>query len=178
MSLIYNLLHGSQDDYFCNIINGFNERVDRYLKSTNATALPQENLKTGDIILYRQSAAWMHISLFVKQANGKSFVISKFGENHNVFIHPIDHVPDWYGEPVCFRMTTEPNVDAISKLEILKRELESCLPKLSNSAFDVSAVFWPEPIIPSFSSRPLTPLIVLMNMADDTLWKVRNGFSL
>jgi len=131
MSFAFDLLHTMQDPYFCNIKYRFHDRAELYLKQNKASKISEENLEVGYLILYKNQMEYMHIAISIGKINGKSYAISKFGEAHNVFIHPIDFVPENYGTLVCFKSTLKLNSEVIAKFEAVKIELNTYLSSVS-----------------------------------------------
>lgn len=125
MSLVFDLLHSKQDAYLSDINKDFNNRAEFYLKQNEAFKITVENLKTGDLILYRNTLKYMHIAVFAGKINGHLYAISKFGAAHNVFIHPLDSVPEHYGNPVCFTHKIKFEPKTFAKFQEIKAELDT-----------------------------------------------------
>ncbi len=127
MSFIFDFLNMKQDLYFCDLNSPFHYRAESFLEENEAREIKEENLKVGNLILYKNQTGYIHIALSIGLMNGQSYAISKFGEAHNVFMHPIDCVPENYGTPIYFDSKLTLNSDLTTKFEIMKNEVQKNL---------------------------------------------------
>lgn len=56
----------------------------------------------GDVVVYYNEGEAKHIGIYLMSFSGNHYVLSKFGQ-HNIMIHPIEHVPQSYGQAVCYQ---------------------------------------------------------------------------
>jgi hypothetical protein len=121
MSFVCDFLNDSQDDYLCDMHTSINQRIKVYLRDSKQ--ISPDNLKLGDTIVYRNNSGWAHIALCAEKINGETYAISKFGERHDVLVHPVRYVPETYGEPICYNTRDNLNSRAIIKFGTLSKEM-------------------------------------------------------
>ncbi len=132
MSFVSDLLHGKQDTKYCNPEEHFSTRMSSYISDSKAKPITQEELTTGDLIVYRgiypnQKYDYIHAAISIEKTKGEMYAISKFGLDHKVFMHRIQDGFDNQREYSFFRSTIQLSPSAPAKFETIKAELHAAL---------------------------------------------------
>jgi hypothetical protein len=132
MSFASDLLHGKQIKRYCNADEPFPERMSSYIKDSKAKQISKQELKTGDLVVYRavylnQELDYIHVAVFIENIKGELYAISKFGLTHKVFIHRTQDVVDSYREASFYRSKFKLDSNTPDKFLAIKEELHSSL---------------------------------------------------
>jgi hypothetical protein len=114
MSFVYHFMKESTDTFFCDSFASIDARINEFVK--DATKQTLENLNPGDIVVYKESNQFSHIAVYIGKINGYHYVISKFGLDHGVFIHPVNQVYNCYGEAEFYNNSTSLSQNAVEKI--------------------------------------------------------------
>lgn len=130
MSFVYLFLNDKSDDFYCNFNISVNDRIIKYLSLNGAKKTPEDKLKKGDFVIYNEKGKFGHIALFVGEINNTKYVISKYGQEFDAFMHPINSVGEHYGEAIYF---TNPMLKENTRIKIDKilEELHTLIPSYS-----------------------------------------------